>query len=181
MHAHLRFLAAPAAAIALAACGASNASPSATPRHASSPSSVASNTSASPEVTVENRAKFGMILVDAHGMTLYTLTNAGMQVPCSGACAQAWPPLLLPMGTTRATGGPGVESLGTVPATGGAQVTANGALLFRFTGDNAAGDVRGDGINTFGGVWHVVSAGPRAGTGADSVPTTTQGSQSYGY
>ena len=49
------------------------------------------------------------------------------------------------------------------------------------TGDNAAGDVRGDGVYSFGGAWHVVSGGPRAGTGSDSVLTTTQGSKSYGY
>ena len=122
-------------------------------------------------------AKLGRtILVDAHGMTLYTLTNAGKQVPCSDACARAWPPLLLPMGVTRPSAGPGVDSLGTVPASGGERVTANGAPLFRFARDNVAGDVKGDGITSFGGVWHVVSAGPHAGT----VPTT-EGSRSYGY
>jgi predicted lipoprotein with Yx(FWY)xxD motif len=88
--------------------------------------------------TTKQDAHLGSILADAKGMTVYTLTNNGMAVPCTGACAAIWPPL------TSASG---------------AAVTAGALPLYRYIGDRESDDAYGEGMATFGGVWHVVKAG----------------------
>ena len=156
------------AVVALAACGGSSGS-------SSSKKPTASTATRTAMVATAKNSKLGTILVDDKGMTLYTLTNAGQPVPCSDACLTVWPPLLLPSGTTKATGSAGVRGLGTVAAGGNEEVTVNGSPLYHFTGDHAAGDVNGDGINSFGGTWHVVvsSGGP---TSPSTTPSTRGGS-----
>lgn len=155
------------AALVLAACSSSTPS-------ASSTSSSTANTSASPAASVTktaNNSMYGTILVDMNGKTLYTLTNGGHAVACTGACAAAWPPLMLASGQ---------------PATN------NGLPLYRFAGDQAAGDANGEGISSFGGVWHVVkvsgtgtsssgAAGGAGTTGTTGTTNTTSGSGGYGY
>ena len=132
-------------------------------------------------------SKFGSVLVDGKGMTLYTLTNGGKQVPCTGQCATFWPPLLLPADTMTAMGASGVTGLGTATAAGGLQVTENGAPLYRFSIDKVPGDAKGEGISSFGGVWHVVGAGKAATTAPGTMPPvitsppTTAGSGYGGY
>ncbi|MDP9335936.1 MAG: hypothetical protein M3Q30_21870 [Actinomycetota bacterium] len=120
-------------------------------------------------------------------MTLYTLTNGGRQVPCTGQCASFWPPLLLPSNTMTALGASGVIGLGTASAAGGLQVTENGARLYRFSIDKAPGDIKGEGISSFGGVWHVVVAGSKATTPpvvtsptTTALPATTSPTTAYG-
>ncbi|MDQ1535529.1 MAG: hypothetical protein QOF28_3290 [Actinomycetota bacterium] len=170
------------AAVALAACGSSGSTAATKPKATPAPSSSQAP-GAVPVVEAATNAKMGQLLVDADGKTLYTLTNSGKAVACSGQCLQFWPPLLLPSGTTSATGGAGVTGLGTVAASGGIQVTANGLPVYRFSGDSAAGDANGEGISSFGGVWHTVQASG-AGAGASTpdttvAPTTSMGG--YGY
>jgi predicted lipoprotein with Yx(FWY)xxD motif len=120
-------------------------------------------------------------------MTLYTLTKNGAPVACSGQCATVWPPLLVPAGTTTVAATMGVTGLGTAPGDGGTQVTSAKLPLYRFSGDPAAGDTNGDGINAFGGVWHVVKAPSSAVVAAapGTTPTTpappTTDSSGYGY
>jgi predicted lipoprotein with Yx(FWY)xxD motif len=116
----------------------------------------------------------GVILVDAEGKTLYTLTNGDQAVACTGGCLTAWPPLLLPAGTTTATGAAGVTDLGTTPAGSDQQVTQAGLPLYRFAADTAAGDANGEGITSFGGTWHVVKV---SGTAASSSTSTTKKSR----
>jgi predicted lipoprotein with Yx(FWY)xxD motif len=179
------------AAVALAACGSSGSTaatkPKATPAPSSSQSPTTTAAGAAPVVETATNAKLGQLLVDADGKTLYTLTNSGKAVACTGQCLQFWPPLVLPSGTTSATGGAGVTGLGTVAASGGTQVTANGLPVYRFSGDSAAGDANGEGISSFGGVWHAVQASGASGAsgaGASTpdttnAPTTSMGG--YGY
>ena len=163
-----------AASIVLAACGSSKATvtPSAqpsAPTSTSAPTPTPTSAPTSPPVVMTAMiAKFGSVLVDGKGMTLYTLTNGGKQVACTGQCASFWPPLLLPTGTMTAMGASGVAGLGTATAAGGLQVTENGAPLYRFSIDKAPGDAKGEGIASFGGVWHVVVAA-KAST---NTPTT---------
>ncbi|MDQ1457618.1 MAG: hypothetical protein QOH28_3238 [Actinomycetota bacterium] len=169
------------ALITLAACGSSKTSvtpaaqPSApTSTTAPTPTTKRSGTSSAPVVMTASTAKLGSVLVDGKGMTLYTLTNGGKQVPCTGQCASFWPPLLLPPDTMTALGASGVIGLGTASAAGGLQVTENGARLYRFSIDKAPGDTNGEGISSFGGVWHVVQAGSKATTPpVVTSPTTT--------
>jgi predicted lipoprotein with Yx(FWY)xxD motif len=43
-------------------------------------------------------------------------------------------------------------------------VTYKGFPLFIFSGDTAAGQTNGNGINSFGGIWNVIKAGSTPGT-----------------
>ncbi|HEX6475660.1 MAG TPA: hypothetical protein VF005_00175 [Acidimicrobiales bacterium] len=122
-------------------------------------------------------AKFGTILVDGQGRTLYTLTNNGAAVACtSSACTAIWPPSLLPASQTNVNAGSGVSNVSTMTANGGQQVAYNGQPLYRFSGDATAGAANGDGINSFGGVWHVVKiGGGSTGSGSTGGSTATTG------
>ena len=96
------------------------------------------------------------VLTSPDGFTLYYLTVDVTTAPkCTGACLTNWPPLL-------STGNP--SSM--VPLTGtltlvmnanGDQVAYNGHLLYRFAGDKAKGDAKGEGVQAFGGVWKVAT------------------------
>jgi predicted lipoprotein with Yx(FWY)xxD motif len=152
------------AVVAFAACGGSSSSSKSSKK---STSTTAKAPASAAVVKTANSSK-GTILVDSEGKTVYTLTNAGQPVPCTGACVSVWPPLMLPAGVTTATGGSGVTGLGTVAANGGQQVTVNGAPLYHFSGDQGAGSTNGDGINSFGGTWNVAKAG-----GGGASPSTT--------
>jgi predicted lipoprotein with Yx(FWY)xxD motif len=130
----------------------------------SSPSSNSSNTSTSSGssaaiVTTANNPKYGKILVDNEGRTLYTLTNAGKPIPCLGSCTHIWPPLFVPAGNKSLTGGPGVTGLA-----GTHIVTVQGYPLFRYSGDTAAGEANGNGISSYGGTWYVIKVGTKPGT-----------------
>jgi hypothetical protein len=52
------------------------------------------------------------------------------------------------------------------------QVSSGGLPLYRFSGDAAAKQAKGDGINAFGGTWHAATV--KAQT-AKSTPTTNAG------
>ena len=177
----------PAAAIA-AACGSSSTTSS------TSTTKAPTNTTGSAAAAVQtaNNSKFGTILVDSQGRTLYTLTNNNAAVPCAGACLTVWPPALLLAGQQPA--GSGVSNVSTVTASSGQQVTYKGLPLYRFSGDVTSGAANGDGINSFGGIWHVVkTSGGNSSTGAPSGGTsgstsggggstsTTSGGSSGGY
>jgi predicted lipoprotein with Yx(FWY)xxD motif len=181
-----------AAVLALAACGSSGAkatvSPGAQPSASTAAPGTTSGGSGTPVVEVAMTAKLGNVLVDDNGMTLYTLKNNGTPVPCTGACADAWPPLVLPAGATTANGASGVTGLGTVVKAGVTHVTENGAPLYRFKGDKAPGDTNGNGIANFGGVWNAATAAPSstpAPTPSVAPPAattpTTASSGGYGY
>jgi predicted lipoprotein with Yx(FWY)xxD motif len=153
------------AAVVLAAC--SSSSPTAAPTSSSSANPSASS-SANLTMTASN-SKYGTILVDKNGKTLYTLTNGGQAVSCTGGCASVWPPL--------------VQSSGK-PA------THNGLALYTFSSDQSAGQANGEGISSFGGIWHVVkvsgtgstSSGGSSSSGAGSSGTTsTSSGKSGGY
>src|SRR5438876_2018347 len=155
-----------AAVIALAACGGSSSSSSSK----STTTKKSTGTAAAAGTAVVKTAKsatLGTIVVDSTGKTVYTLTNGSQQVACSGACLQVWPAVSLPAGTTKATG-TGVKNV----AAKGTQVTINGAPVYTFSGDTAAGSTNGEGITSFGGTWHVV----KAGGGGGSTATTAGGS-----
>jgi predicted lipoprotein with Yx(FWY)xxD motif len=140
----------------MAACGGGSSSSggsSSTPAaSAAAPSTAAVVKTAT--ATVDGKSE--TILTDAKGMTLYHYTpDKGGKVTCTGGCAAAWPPLMLPAGITKATGTGLTGTLATVPgATGGMQVTYNGWPLYGWIKDKAPGDTTGQGV---GGNWFVVT------------------------
>jgi predicted lipoprotein with Yx(FWY)xxD motif len=115
----------------------------------------------------------GVVLVDSQGHALYTHTDAnGKAVACTGACATAWPPLTVAAGAKVKTP-KGVKTLAATGATH--QVTSGGLPLYRFSGDAQAKQAKGNGVDAFGGTWHVATvkaakskSGSNAGTGGVS-------------
>ena len=97
------------------------------------------------------------ILVNQGGITLYHLTaEKGNKIACTGACASIWPPLLVPRGA-KPQAGKGItrSKLGTVKRPDGRiQVTYAGLALYRYSGDQKAGDTKGEG---FQHVWYAIS------------------------
>jgi predicted lipoprotein with Yx(FWY)xxD motif len=167
-----------AAVIALAACGSSDSSSSkktTTSTTKKSTTTTAQGGSATAVVKTATSSTLGTIVVTNDGKTVYTLTNGGQQLPCSGACLQVWPAVTLPAGTTNATG-TGVNNVGTGP---GGTVTINGAPVYTFSGDASAGSTNGEGINSFGGTWNVVKASGGTTGGSGSTSTTVSGGSGY--
>jgi predicted lipoprotein with Yx(FWY)xxD motif len=121
-----------AAVLALAACGGSSQS--------SGSSSAANHT-----VSVQSIDGVGKVLVDAHGMPLYTSNRDTAASPaCSGACASVWKPLTLGSGNPSA--GAGVGTVGVVMRSDGTrQVTVAGKPLYTFVNDSP-GKVTGNGM-----------------------------------
>jgi predicted lipoprotein with Yx(FWY)xxD motif len=183
-----------AAVLALAACGSSGAkatvSPGAQPSATTAaPDTTSGGTGTGAAIVDVSMTKLGNVLVDDKGMTLYTLTSNGKPVPCTGACAAAWPPLVLPASVSSPAGASGVTGLTAVMSANGSQVAENGSPLYRFKGDKAPGDTNGNGIANFGGVWNVVMSTGSASTGTSTPPAappaattpTTASSGGYGY
>ena len=92
------------------------------------------------------------ILVDAHGMTVYTFDKdvAGSgKSACNGPCAENWPPVKAGDAAVSAP-------YSTVTRDDGSkQLAYQGKPLYTFVKDKKAGDVAGDGVN---GVWHIAKA-----------------------
>ncbi len=101
---------------------------------------------------------YGTYLVDGDGNALYVLSaDSKGSSTCTGDCAKAWPPLTV---QGEPTAGDGVASslLGTLKREdGSAQVTYYGFPLYRFSKDQQAGAVNGEGVQAFGGTWTLLS------------------------
>jgi predicted lipoprotein with Yx(FWY)xxD motif len=112
--------------------------------------------------TASNSTLNETVAVDTHGRTLYALhPEATHHLLCkTHACLQAWPPLTVHSGNVKLTAGHGVEGhLGLLRRGNGKwQVTLRGMPLYRFSGDGAQGEANGEGIKSFGGTWHAVTA-----------------------
>jgi predicted lipoprotein with Yx(FWY)xxD motif len=130
---------------------------------------------------------YGLILVDARGMTLYYFAKdtpgAGTSV-CTGTCLSTWPafspPAILVVPPLEAS-----NFATFTRADGGKQTTYRGWPLYYYSGDARRGDTNGYGINN---VWYVmgssgvVTLAPTIPTPAPAttikttVPTTTRSS-----
>jgi len=117
--------------------------------------SAPAKTKAKQTVAVAKIPGVGTVLVDTEGKTVYTLTDNGTAVACTGGCASAWPPVMVAAGA-KVKAPKGVTGLS---ATAG-QVTAGGLPLYTFVGDTTTGVAKGEGIASFGGTWHVVKVTP---------------------
>jgi predicted lipoprotein with Yx(FWY)xxD motif len=139
---------------ALAACGtaATNYGGGAAPNSLSGPATISVASSS-----------LGQILVGANGKTLYLFeADTSTQSTCSGACAQAWPPLTT-TGAPKAASGASASLLGTTTRSDGTtQVTYSGHPIYYFVSDTKAGDTNGEGSTAFGAGWDVLApAGTR--------------------
>jgi predicted lipoprotein with Yx(FWY)xxD motif len=192
---HLLKLSLPAlaASLLLAACGSSSSSNTTSSAASTQPAAQTSTSASSPVVKTASNS-LGTILVDSQGMTLYHLSGEqnGKFICTSSACVGVWHPLIAP--SSGAPSGEGV-SLGTVKRPEGTvQVTYKGTPLYTFTGDQQAGETKGQGIKDVG-TWSVVTTGSSSAPAASSssapaaaAPSTggsseesSSGSGRYGY
>jgi len=130
--------------------------PSATHAPAATPAGTAASTVKVATATVATKSE--SVLTTAAGLTLYYLTSDTTTAPkCTGTCLSNWPPLLSAGPPPSGTGLTG--TLTVAKNANGSQVAYNGHLLYRFASDVAKGDVKGEGIAAFGGVWHAATPG----------------------
>jgi predicted lipoprotein with Yx(FWY)xxD motif len=128
---------------------------------------VGASPSGAPHTAIQvHQTRWGPVLADGNGMTLYVyvddlLTNAS--TACTGDCENDWPPALVsgPLSRTRGITG----HVGTIARRGGLrQLTIDGRPLYTFAGDRAPGDLRGNGI---GNIWWAMTP---SGLSATSFP-----------
>jgi predicted lipoprotein with Yx(FWY)xxD motif len=132
---------------------------------------------ATATVQLANNAKFGSILTDKNGRTLYSFAvDAAAQSNCNGSCVVTWPVFYDPAPAL----GTGLKStdFGVITrADSSKQTTYKGWPLYYYAGDSKAGDTNGDGI---GKTWFVskpdytVMLANEQLTGADGVAYNSQ-------
>jgi predicted lipoprotein with Yx(FWY)xxD motif len=195
-----RWWAAPGAVAAvafLAACGssgsstgASGGSSSSAPAAAASSPATSSGTAAKASTSASGittaKTSKGTVLVTAQGFTIYQFAiDTSTMSKCYGECATFWPPVTGK--PTMASGTNLTGTFGTIKRTNGTlQATYNGRPLYLFSGDKAAGQVNGNGVNTSGGLWYAETPSGAKLTAAQApAPSSSSaaagGSGGYGY
>jgi predicted lipoprotein with Yx(FWY)xxD motif len=171
-------------AVLLAACGSSSNTSTTSAAAATAPASSAASTSTTS--TTASAAGGTMIgTATAHGQTYLTGTSGraiylwvadtGGKSSCSGACAQAWPPVLT-KGKPVAGSGVNAADLGTTTRSDGTEeVTYHGHPLYYFIADKSAGQTTGQGSDSFGAKWWLLTP---AGTAITSSGSSSGGASS---
>ena len=115
------------------------------------------------------QSKFGRVLVDGHGHSLYLFErDRGGKSSCYGGCAGEWPPLIA-SGKPQAKSGVKAAWLGRTKRRDGRwQVTYRKHPLYTFAGDTGRGQTNGEGLDDFGGWWYLVSPAGAKVVGASS-------------
>ena len=163
-----------ALALTISACGSSGSSSSSTPAAAGSTSAAASGSGNTVATTTIGGQQ---VLTDAQGKTLYWFApDTSTESKCTGSCATFWPPVKGPV-----TAGSGVTgTLATITRSDGTtQATYMGHPLYTYSGDTAAGQNKGNGLNASGGLWYEMTA---SGATPGATPAASASSKSgYGY
>lgn len=180
--------------LALAGC-ASGSAPSGTATYSgSAPAAVATPSisgSYPPAYLHTLKTADGSVVLDSNGSAIYVFTaDSPGHSACTGSCLTYWPPVPAP---TQSVGVPGITAtLGSLARSDGThQLTINGMPAYTYVGDTTPGDIKGEGLNTFGGHWWLVapdgseitgSAGPtRPASPSPSAASSTAGGKGYGY
>lgn len=176
-HAFNKFalICAPVLLLALSACGGA-------PGYGSSgSSSQSSSQSSSPPaagaaLTVRHTS-LGDVLVNGSGMTVYLLTSdKPNQSLCDSTCLTYWPPVAaIHPGAAK---GVSAKVATTATTTGGQVATVGGWPVYTYVEDHAPGDVTGEGVKSFGGVWYAVSP---SGQPVKASTSGSTGGSSSGY
>jgi predicted lipoprotein with Yx(FWY)xxD motif len=176
-----------AAGLLAAACG--------TAAGSTTTGSTAAGTPASGSTTatvIESHAgSAGSFLTNSSGRAVYLWAADSMnKSTCSGACAGAWPPVTS-MGKVTAANGAKAADLGTITRSDGTkQVTYLGHPLYYFAGDSGPGQTNGQGSDSFGAKWWLVTpagmkitvadAAARAASSSSTAPASSSGSSAGG-
>lgn len=135
-----------------------SAYPQSTATTTSAPTAAASGSGVAT-VSVAHSGELGSILVAGpKRRTVYLFAaDRGPSSTCSSACAEVWPPVTT-TASPKAAGGAVSADLGTITRSDGTrQVTYKGHPLYYYVGDPNSGDTSGQGINSFGAPWYVLS------------------------
>jgi predicted lipoprotein with Yx(FWY)xxD motif len=161
-----------AVALAAAGCGGSGATAA-----SSTPAKTSSGQAATVGIAPTG---LGQILVDSQGLTLYLFkADQGTKSACTGACAGAWPPLLV-KGKPVLGSGVNASLVGTTKRPEGTtQVTYNGHPLYRFAQDQKAGETNGQGVTAFGAGWFALNSAGNQVSGKSSSPSGSSGGLGY--
>jgi predicted lipoprotein with Yx(FWY)xxD motif len=146
----------------LAGCGGGSSSSAADTTTKSTPTSLPPVAKPPPNaeegtvfVSLGSVTGLGEVLANSEGRTLYAFSgDTPKESTCEGACAKAWPPLLVAKGEPQPSNGTSAARLGTIErADGSRQVTYAGHPLYSFGGDRKPGEASGQGMSAFGGTW----------------------------
>jgi predicted lipoprotein with Yx(FWY)xxD motif len=124
--------------------------------------------------TASNATLHATVLVNAQGMTLYSLSaeKNGKFICTSSACVAVWHPLSV--SSTAVPSGAAVGSLGTVKRPDGTeQVTYKGMPLYTFGQDKQPGEAGGQGVKDVGTWGAVTVTAASSGAGAATTTSTT--------
>jgi len=152
-------------AVLAAACSSAGSSTAASSPAASSPAAPASGAAAGGSASASGgtvittaSSSAGTVLTTSSGRAIYLWAkDTGDMSQCSGACAGAWPPVTA-TGTVTAAGSAKPSDLGTITRSDGTkQVTYDGHPLYFFSGDSSAGTATGQGSDSFGAKWWLVT------------------------
>jgi predicted lipoprotein with Yx(FWY)xxD motif len=164
-------------AVIVAGCGSSSSSSSSAPAANASAPASAPATSGSPMTISTAKGPDGTYLTGASGRALYLwVADSGKMSVCDGACAKAWPPLTT---TSTPAAGTGVNAadLGvTMRSDGAKQVTYKGHPLYYFVADPTQGSLKGQGSDSFGAKWWLVSPAGAAITSTGSATSAASSS-----
>jgi predicted lipoprotein with Yx(FWY)xxD motif len=139
-------------AVLVAGCGGA-------PSAAGTSSTSAGAGAPSGPVTIKTvSGRDGTYLTDRSGRALYMWLGDDVgKSNCASDCARAWPPVIT-AGAPSASGGARSAGLGTIIRSDGhRQVTYKGHPLYYFVVDSGPGTTKGQGSDSFGARWWLVS------------------------
>jgi predicted lipoprotein with Yx(FWY)xxD motif len=179
------------AAVVISACGSSssggsNVTSGGQPT-AGSTSDSGGSSSPATSFSVANVSGLGKVLVDGRGHTVYVLTKNGTKnATCTdeNGCTAIWPDLSFPDGVHRASAGNGVNAAmlkSKNESDGETYATYNGWLLYEYSGDSAAGQTHGEGVNDQWGTWYALTPAGAPVTAKTTTASTSSSSSGGGY
>jgi predicted lipoprotein with Yx(FWY)xxD motif len=122
---------------------------------------AAQRVAAGATVQTKKVKKYGVVLVNSKGLTLYMFVRDHQKkVTCtSQACVTVWPPLKIKKGQSPTAGGAAKKKLlGADKSPKGYRVvTYNHWPLYTYFTDTKPGQTTGQGVDNSGGKWYVLS------------------------
>ena len=115
-------------------------------------------------VIVERLPRVGMVLTNGKGYALYAFVPGERSAArCTGACATRWPPIRLNI-EMAIDSSPALDesNVSTEPdpehhEAGDRLVKFAGHVLHSYTGDTSPGAINGEGLESYGGHWYLIS------------------------
>ena len=162
--------------LVVAACSSAAATPTVAPSASTEVMGQTAQPGSTTALAETASSTLGTYLTGANGMTLYYFANDTADTSaCSGQCAANWPPLTVSAGATVTGPADATAGLSTITRSDGStQVTYDHHPLYYFTGDSAAGDTKGQGLN---GIWFVALVSGAVGTAPAMASESAMASQ----